>query len=216
MWKHRVIEIILVACALAACVGVAVPMLTRASDNTARLQCLDNLRAIGEAMAEWSARHDRALPPGRGMSGFCNSATGAPSKGNLYAVEPGLNALWDKGRGVITDPAVFRCPGDAGLLPPPAMGEDFTDPAQLSYAMTGSLYPSDPPNKVVVADRSDKSLPDGPKQNTGNHNHRLTNVLFADGSVRSLDSPFLPSGAGSETGSIYIRETGEPNDSYIE
>ncbi len=216
MWKPRVIEISLLACALFACAGIAVPVLTRASDNADRLQCLENLRRIGEAIRKWSELHDHALPPGRGMAGFANSGTGAPLKGNLYAVEPGLNALWDKGRGLITDPDVFRCPGDENLLPPPEVGEDFTDPRQLSYSMTGDLYPTDPPNKVVVADKSDKSLPDGNRRNTANHNHRFTNVLFRDGSVRTCESPFLPTGVGSEPGSIYIRETGDQNDSYME
>ena len=216
MWKPRVIEALLICCAVLACVGIAVPMFTRASDNADRLKCLDNLRIIGAAMRTWSEQHDHALPPGRGMSGFANSTTGAPLKGNLYAVEPGLNALWDKGRGVITDPEVFRCPGDKNLLPPPAVGEDFTHPDQLSYGMTGHLYPTDPPNKVVVADKSDKSLPGGTTRNSANHNHRFTNVLFMDGSVRTCDSPFLPPGVGSELGSIYIRETGDRNDTYIE
>jgi prepilin-type processing-associated H-X9-DG protein len=216
MWKPRVIEIALALCAVLACVGIAVPMITRANDSADRIKCLDNLRIIGEAMRKWSELHDHALTPGRGMSGFCNTATGVPKKGSLYAVEPGLNALWDKGRGLITDPEIFRCPGDATLVPPPAIGEDFTDPNQLSYAMTGQLFPTDPPNKVVVADKSDKSLPGGATQNTGNHSHRFTNVLFVDGSVRTCDSPFLPSGVGSELGSIYVRESGERNDTYME
>ncbi len=148
------------------------------------------------------------------MSGFANTTDGIPAKGNLYAVEPGLNALWDKGRGLIPDPNVFRCPGDRNLAPPPAVGEDFTSPDQLSYAMTGRLYPTDPPNKVVVADKSDKSL--GASRNTANHNHRFTNVLFNDGTVRTVESPFLPPGVGSELGSIYARETGDQNDTYIE
>lgn len=216
LWKNRFIEISLLVCALLACAGIAVPMLTRANDNAARLRCLENLRLIGEAMRQWSEQHDHALPPGRGMSGFSNTTTGVPAKGNLYAVEPGLNALWDKGRGLITDPEIFRCPGDETLLPPPAAGEDFTDPRQLSYAMTGNLYPTDPPNKVVVADKSDKTLPDGAVRNTANHNHRFTNVLFNDGSVRTVDSPFLSGGAGSEPGSIYVRDTGDRNDTYME
>lgn len=216
MWRPRVIEIALAVCAALACVGIAVPVLTRAADNADRLKCLDNLRIIGEAMRRWSELHDRALPPGRGMSGFADSGTGEPLRGNLYAVEPGLNALWDKGRGLITDPEVFRCPGDRGLLPPPAVGEDFTDPRQLSYGMTGRLYPTDPANKVVVADKSDKTLPDRTGRNSRNHNHRFTNVLFNDGTVRTCLSPFLPAGVGSEAGSIYVRETGDQNDTYIE
>lgn len=216
MWKPRRLEAVLAILALMCVVGVAVPMFTRYSDNSARLQCLENLRIIGKALREWSAQNDYALPPGRGMSGFCNSTTGEPLKGNLYAIEPGLNALWNKGRGVIKDVNVFRCPGDRDLLPPPQVGEDFTSARQLSYGMTGHLYPTDPPNKVVVADKSDKNLPDGAMQNTANHNHRLTNVLFLDGRVISVDKPYLPPGLGSELGSIYVRESGEPNDTYIE
>lgn len=212
----RKMEVGLVASAVLCIVGVAVPMLTRARDNADRLQCLDNLRRIGEGIRQWSLQNDYALPPGRGMSGFCNSPDGVPLHGNMYAVEPGLNALWDKGRGVITDVSVFRCPGDPGLEPPPAVGEDFTSPGQLSYGMTGNLYPTDLPNKVVVADKSDKSLPDGPISNTCNHGHRFTNVLFFDGSVRTCDRPFLPPGTGAELGSIYVKDTGLPNDTYIE
>ncbi len=216
MWKPRVIETALLCCALLAILGIAVPTLTRANDNANRLQCLENLRIIGAAIRQWSLLHDHALPPGRGKSGFANSSDGKPLRGNLYAIEPGLNALWDKGRGLITDPGVFRCPGDTRLLPPPAVGEDFTHPDQLSYAMTGDIYPTDPPNKVIVADKSDKSLPDGNTKNSANHNHRFTNVLFMDGSVRTCETPFLPPGVGSELGSIYIRETGDQNDTYME
>ncbi len=216
LWKPRVLEIALAAAALLAVAGIAAPMLVRAGDYTDRMQCLENLRVIGAAMKQWSLEHDYMQPPGRGMSGFCNSTDGAPLKGNLYAVEPGLNALWDKGRGVIRDFSVFRCPSDRNLLPPPEVGEDITHPNQVSYAMTGNLYPTDPPRKVVVADKSDKALPDGTRKNSANHGHRFTNVLFLDGGVRTCDSPFLPPGAGSELGSIYIRETGQPNDTYIE
>ena len=214
--RFRRMEIGIAAAAILSIVGVAAPMITRARDNADRRQCLENLRKIGEGIREWSLRNDYALPPGKGMSGFCNSQTGEPLKGNLYAIEPGLNALWDKGRGVISDPSVFRCPGDKTLEPPPAVGEDFTSPNQLSYAMTGHMYPTDPPNKVIVADKSDKNLPDGTIRNTCNHGHRFTNVLFFDGSARTVDRPFLPQGTGSETGSIYVKETGLPNDTYME
>lgn len=215
MWKPKVLETVLIALAALSLLGVAVPMLTRAADNSARLRCLENLRKIGIAMKQWSMDNDYALPPGRGMSGFANATDGIPEKGNLYAVEPGLNALWDKGRGVIKDISVLRCPADKNLLPPPAEGEDITHPNQISYAMTGNLYPTDPPNKVVVADKSDQSSSDGPTTNSANHGGRFTNVLFFDGSVRSCDSPYLPPGVGSELGSIYIRETGLPNDTYM-
>ncbi len=216
LWKPRVLEIALAASAVLAVAGIAAPMLVRAGDYNDRMRCLENLRVIGEAMRQWSLDHDYMQPPGRGMSGFCNSTDGKPLKGNLYAVEPGLNALWDKGRGVIRDFSVFRCPSDGNLLPPPEVGEDITHPNQVSYAMTGNLYPTDPPNKVVVADKSDKDIPDGPRKNSANHGRRFTNVLFLDGNVRTCDTPFLPAGAGSELGSIYIRETGQPNDTYIE
>lgn len=216
LWRPRVLEISLVLCALLAIAGIAVPMTVRVGDYGDRMQCLHNLRLIGEAMRKWSLAHDYMQTPGRGMSGFANSPDGVPAKGNLYAVEPGLNALWDKGRGVITDISILRCPADDSLLPPPEVGEDITDPGQISYAMTGNLFPTDPPNKVVVADKSDKSLGDGARRNSANHGHRFTNVLFFDGSVRTCETPFLPPGAGSELGSIYIRESGQAGDTFIE
>lgn len=216
LWKPKILEAGIAIAALLAGIGVAVPMLTRAIDNSARLKCLENLRKIGLAVHEWSREHDYSLTPGRGMSGFCNSPDDHPLKGNLYAVEPGLNALWNKGRGVITDISILRCPADKTLLPPPAEGEDITHPNQISYAMTGHLYPTDLPNKVIVADKSDKSRPDGAEVNSGNHSHRFTNVLFFDGSVRTCEKPYLPPGVGSELGSIYIQETGQANDTYIE
>lgn len=216
MWKPRVLEIALAITAIFSIIGVAVPMLTRASDNSARLKCLDNLRQIGEAIRQWADEHDYSLPPGRGMSGFCNAPGDSPLKGNLHAVEPGLNALWGKGHGIIKDISILRCPADKTLLPPPEIGEDITHPNQISYGMTGRLYPTDLPNKVIVADKSDKSLADGQKKNSGNHSHRFTNVLFFDGSVRTCDTPYLPPGVGSELGSIYKQETGQPNDTYIE
>ncbi|MDR1521088.1 MAG: hypothetical protein LBU23_13245, partial [Planctomycetota bacterium] len=178
-------------------------------------QCLDNLRRIGEGVRRWTELNDYLLPPGRGMSGFCNSPDGVPLEGNLYAVEPGLNALWDKGRGVISDPLVFRCPADPGLEPPPAPGEDFTSARQLSYGMTGNFYPTDAPNKVIVADKSDEGVNGGPARGC-NHGGRFINVLFFDGRVRTCEGPRLPPGVGSESGSIYARETGDQNDTYIE
>ncbi len=216
MRKPKLLELGLVLSAVMSVAGVAWPMHVRVRDNNDRLKCLDNLRRIGEAIREWSIEHDYALPPGRGMSGFCNSPDGKPLPGNLYAVEPGLNALWDKGRGVLADPSVFVCPGDRRAEPPPKVGEDFTSPGQLSYAMTGRLYPTDAPNKVIAADKSDKGLPDGASRNSANHHHRFTNVLFFDGSVRTCEKPYLPPGAGSELGSIYAKEAGDQNDTYIE
>ncbi|MCC8181118.1 MAG: DUF1559 domain-containing protein [Planctomycetes bacterium] len=214
--RYYMLEICLALVAVIAAIGVVIPVATRAQDNADRLTCLDNLRRIGEGIRQWSLNHDYALPPGRGMSGFCNSSDGKPLPGNLYAIEPGLNALWDKGRGVITDVSVFRCPADKNLEPPPAAGEDFTSANQLSYSMTGHIYPTDAANKVIVADKSDKTLPDGNARPSGNHNHRFINVLFFDGTVRTVESPYLSPGIGSEAGSIYIRETGQPNDTYME
>lgn len=196
--------------------GIALPVLERSRDNASRLQCLENLRRIGEGIREWRLRNDYAFPPGKGMSGFCNSDDGTPLPGNMYAIEPGLNALWDKGRGVIRDPSVFVCPGDKRIEPPPLVGEDFTSAEQLSYSMTGNLYPTDAANKVVVADKSDKLLPDGYKRASANHDHRYINALFFDGRVATFDSPYLPTGSGSEVGSIYVRETGLPTDTYME
>ncbi len=216
LWKPRVLEAVLAVSALLAVTGIVSPILVRASDYDDRMKCLDNLRIIGEAMRQWSLEHDYMQTPGRGMSGFCNSDDGVPEKGNLHAVEPGLNALWNKGNGVIKDFSVFCCPADRNLLPPPEVGEDITHPNQISYAMTGNLFSTDPPNKIVVADKSDKSLPDGARRNSANHGHRFTNVLFFDGSVRTLDTPFVPPGVGSELGSIYIRESGTSNDTFIE
>lgn len=216
MWKSGVLEIALAVAAVLAAIGIGVPVFTRFNDNADRRRCLENLRLIGEAVREWSRLNDYALPPGRGMSGFVNSPDGVPGRGNLHAVEPGLNALWNKGNGVIKNIDILRCPADRRLEPPPQPGENITSPDQISYAMTGHLYPTDPPNKVIVADKSDKSLPDGPRRNSANHGHRFTNVLFFDGGVRTCDQPYLPPGVGSELGSIYIRETGLPNDTYIE
>ncbi|MCC8190282.1 MAG: hypothetical protein LIP77_06535 [Planctomycetes bacterium] len=214
--RGRVLETGVAVSAVMCLLGVAIPMVIRYQHNEARLKCLDNLRRIGEGIRQWSLEHDYALPPGRGMSGFCNAPDGRPLEGNLYAVEPGLNALWDKGNGVIRDPSVFVCPGDPHIEPPPAVGEDFTSPGQLSYAMTGHIYPTDAPNKVIVADKSDKRLPAGAVRNSCNHGPRFTNVLFFDCSVMSCEQPFLPPGVGSELGSIYVRETGDRNDTYIE
>lgn len=216
MRTSRLLEAGIILCALMSIAGVAWPMAIRIGDNRIRKKCLDNLRRIGEGIQEWSRQHDYALPPGKGMSGFCNSPDGKPLPGNLYAIEPGLNALWDKGRGVIQDPSVFVCPGDIHAAPPPKEGEDFTSASQLSYAMTGRIYPTDVPNKVVVADKSDKSLPNGATIPSANHGHRFSNVLFFDGSVRTCESPYLPPGVGSELGSIYIRETGDHNDTFME
>jgi len=216
MRKLQIFETILVASVILSLGGIAWPMAIRAKDNANRLRCLENLRQIGIGIRQWSLMNDYALPPGRGMSGFSNSDTGEPLPGNMYAIEPGLNALWDKGHGVIKDVEIFRCPGDPYLEPPPAVGEDFTSANQLSYGMTGHIYPTDPPNKVVVADKSNKAMRDGRSIATINHNHRFVNVLFFDGSVGAFDRPYLPPGRGSEIGSIYIRETGAPNDTYIE
>jgi hypothetical protein len=216
VFQFRPLEIGVVLSALLSVIGVAIPVATRARDNAARLNCLENLRIIGEGIRKWSELHDFALPPGRGMSGFCNSGDGLPLPGNLYAVEPGLNALWDKGRGVITDPSVFVCPADPDILPPPAVGEDFTSPRQLSYGMTGHLYPTDAPNKVIVADKSDKCGSNPGEYGCANHGGRIINVLFMNGKTRSCYGPRLPPGAGSELGSIYAREAGDQNDTYIE
>lgn len=214
--NSRILLVFLVVIAALCAGGVAYPMYVRMRDNANRLKCLDNLRRIGEGIKEWSLQHDYALPPGKGMSGFADSPDGTPLPGNLYAVEPGLNALWNKGHGVIRDVSVFRCPADRHLEPPPKEGEDFTSPRQLSYGMTGNLYPTDPPNKVVVADKSDRSLANGATLASPNHDYRFVNVLFFDGSVRTCEKPYLPSGVGSEAGSIYIKETGRPEDTYIE
>ncbi|MDR3078186.1 MAG: hypothetical protein LBV15_05435 [Planctomycetota bacterium] len=216
MFRLGRLEIGILAAAVLSVLGVVIPLATRARDNSARLQCLDNLRQIGEGVRKWSLLHDHAILPGRGMSGFCNSPGGVPGKGNLYAIEPGLNALWDQGRGVIDNPSVFACPADLHLQPPPALGEDFTSAEQLSYGMTGHIYPTDASNKVIAADKSDKRPDGGGTPRGANHQGRFINVLFFDGKTRTCEKPRLPPGVGSELGSIYLRETGDNNDTYIE
>lgn len=214
--RHSTMLAFLIAIAVAlAVIGVAYPNSIRIKERSNRLLCLENLRRIGEGIREWSLTHDSLLPPGRGMSGYADSPDGSPLPGNIYAVEPGLNALWDKGNGVIKDPSVFVCPGDRWAEPPPKPGEDFTSPGQLSYGMTGYIYPTDPGNKVIVADKSDPTKPDHATAGSRNHGNHYINVLFLDGQVKTVTSPFLPAGEGSDPGSIYRMDSKSANDTFI-
>ncbi|MDR3210550.1 MAG: hypothetical protein LBU79_01385 [Planctomycetota bacterium] len=210
------LEFSLVIAFLLALAGVVFPFLTRMADDHDRRQCLENLQVIGQAIQQWSREHDYALPPGRGMSGFTTRAGSSEVGENLYVVEPGLNALWDKGNGIIKDVNVFRCPADHHLLPPPEPGEDFTLSGQLSYGMTGRIYPTDSPNKVIVADKSDEDSRSRRNRGSPNHNYHFINILFFDGQTMTVPGPVLPLGMGSDPGSIYVRETGDQDDTYIE
>lgn len=210
------IEMLVVISIIMALAGLLVPVFTRIRESANRAKCVSNLHQIGKAITEWSIENDSAMPPGKGMAGFANSETGAPLPGNLFAIEPGLNSLWNQGEGVIQDPRVFVCPSDIHIETLPKVGEDFTSAGQLSYAMTGYVYPNDKPNKVIVADKSDKKHPDRQNVASGNHGNRFTNMLFFGGHVKGYAKPVLPPGEGSESGSIYTKNSGDQDDTFME
>ena len=104
-----------------------------------------------------------------GNSGSYKLDNDAP--GDDKAAQLGLDALWDKGRGILNDPNVFLCPSverpnfkliaDKGTVlatkrdgaPLLVPGNRIWRGTQTSYSMSGFLRTNDLSNKVVAGDK---------------------------------------------------------------
>ena len=151
-----------------------------------RSVCMSNLRQVGVATVIYSAPSNYgAMPASRAKDSAGNShapQTGAQVLGANQGVEWGLNALWDKGGGELNDPAVFLCPAAADkvkptkaerLLPGSDMAMSGVSFKQSNYSMAANLKITDPPNKVIAADKLRGSSPNGGESAWDNANYDL-------------------------------------------
>jgi len=163
------IEILVVVTIIAALVGLATPIIQNALDKGRVVTCSTHLSDMGKEFFLWKGRHKDRWPKESGIR-F-------------------LLVLHRDGMIEGKDCAVFLCPGteDINWTPdnrdPGSTYDDWDDidPMTISYA--GRDAKNYPINKnkeneeVIAADDND-----------GRNNHRYsTNILYADGSVITLD-----------------------------
>jgi prepilin-type N-terminal cleavage/methylation domain-containing protein len=175
------VELLVVIAIIAILAGLLLPALARAREMARRAACVSNVKQIGLAIAMWENMTE-TVPESRGSnidgSDFLVNADQQSSGNNLFGhdsttvtvtwatsgVELGLNALWDRGRGVLGDPNIFRCPSVAradlqniDLANSTSTTELWAGQMrrndQTHYSMTRGMSLDQPSNRIVAGDR---------------------------------------------------------------
>lgn len=166
------IELLVLLAILAILGSILVPVLLRSRETDRRVRCVDNLRAIQQALSAYSGANGKNLPrvayePTRAATGYV-AYTGADSIDPFAAgtkVRPNdvTASLWLLVRGGLVAPARFVCPSSGGSAEKSRGGSNFSGGNTLSYsyaspfsAAPGYRLNSDllKPDFAVVADKN--------------------------------------------------------------
>ena len=168
------VELLVVIGIIAVLIGVLLPALAKAREQSNRTACLSNLRALGQGMLLYANDSRDWLPNSNPPKTYVNAAA-------QNAVLVGLATKY------IRSPKTFHCPSDTDPIPEAIETADYVLPnsAHVSYEFYSIWWrPEDCPRWVHVKkaplawDHDGGSAKPTPFQN---HSTKGGNVVFADG-----------------------------------
>jgi prepilin-type N-terminal cleavage/methylation domain-containing protein/prepilin-type processing-associated H-X9-DG protein len=168
------IELLVLLAILAILVSILVPVLMRSRETDRRVRCVDNLRAVQQALSAYASVNGKNLPrvtyePSRAATGYV-AYTGADSpdpfaRGSQVRPNDVTASLFLLVRAGLVPPGRFICPsrGSTSDAAPSAQRSNFAGRRELSYsyaspfsAAPGYRLNSDllKPDFAVVADKN--------------------------------------------------------------
>ena len=169
------IELLVLLAILAILVSIFIPVLLRSRERDRRVRCVDNLRAIQQALSSYATANGKNLPrvvyePSRSATGYV-AYTGAASpdgfaRGSQVRPNDVTASLWLLVRGGLAAPARFVCPSSGAQVDRgehPERRSNFAGARNLSYSYA-SPFSAAPgyrlntdllkPDFAVVADKN--------------------------------------------------------------
>jgi prepilin-type N-terminal cleavage/methylation domain-containing protein/prepilin-type processing-associated H-X9-DG protein len=168
------IELLVVLAVLAILVSILAPVILRSRETDRRVRCVDNLRAVQQALAAYASVNGKNLPrvtyePSRAATGYV-AYTGPDSpdpfaRGSQVRPNDVTASLWLLVRAKLVPPGRFICPstGDRADAGPVDQRSNFGGPRRLSYSYA-SPFSAAPayrlnsdllkPDFAVVADKN--------------------------------------------------------------
>ena len=169
------VELLVVIGIIALLVGILLPVLSRAREESKKTACLSNLRQLGQGMLMYANEHRDRLPNG-------NPPGTAKSYAGTNVVLTNLSVVYLKNAGV------FHCPSDNDPTPPVIETADYTLPnsARVSYDFYSVYWQPEHGPKVARLHGQaplawDLDGGSAKPQADQNHGTKGGNVLFADG-----------------------------------
>ncbi|MCC7388168.1 MAG: hypothetical protein IT431_05310 [Phycisphaerales bacterium] len=200
--RSRWTDFLSVAAVMLIGVSILWPVLSTVRDGARRTACESNLRTVARAMGAYTGDQDDTLP--MATAGFGGGTWWEVGRDPQHSNSANLYTL---ARENYLELKAMACPGNPQAITSPRSPEarDWASHEELSYSYRVMARPEKelwgtPSQLVIVADRSpviQRALRQRtmfPFEPSPNHRGRGQHALFADGSVRWLETPVLPSG----------------------
>jgi len=167
------VELLVVIGIIAVLIGILLPALNKAREQSRRTVCLSNLRQLGTAMIAYANEHKGRLPNS-------NPTNTAADYDSINYVLVALNDGWVK------SPQVFHCPSDDDPVPSRIETADYVLPnsARVSYDFYSVFWVPEKGPKLVRVSHAplgwDLNVKDAHPASPLNHGPKGGHVVFAD------------------------------------